>query len=102
VADDDELLRRQAFEADRSARVQLVGGDADLGAEAVLVAVGEARRGVPHHRGRVDLAQEALGARAVAGDDRVGVLRAVLGDVRDRLVEALHHADRHHGASHSV
>src|SRR5262249_37053448 len=76
VAEDDEFLRRQALEADRAAGVQLVSGDADLGAEAVLVAVGEARRGIPHHRAGIDLAQEALGARAVTGDDRVGMLRA--------------------------
>jgi hypothetical protein len=37
----DPLLRGEAFEADRAARVQLVGRDADLGAEAVFEAVGE-------------------------------------------------------------
>ena len=79
---------------DRPARVQLVGRDADLGAEPVLEAVGEARRGVDHHRARVDLAQEAHRARVVLGDDRVGVLRAVLRDVRDRLVERVDDAHR--------
>src|SRR5918996_3094180 len=84
VPQNHEFLRGQAFEPHRPARVQLVGGNADLGAQAVLVAVGEARRGVPYDGARIDLAQEALGAAAVLRDDRVGVLRAVLGDVRDR------------------
>ena len=77
VAEHDALERGEALEPDRAARVQLVGGDADLGAQAVLEAVGEAGRGVHHHRARIDLAQEAPRARDVLGDDRVGVLRAV-------------------------
>jgi len=70
--------------------------------QAVLVAVGEAGRGVPHHRARVDFAQEALGARPVPGDDGVGMLRAVPGDVLDRLVEAFTTRIDTIGASHSV
>src|SRR5512135_171518 len=83
VAQHDPLLRREAFEPHRAARMELVGGDADLGAQAVLEAVGEARGGVHHHRARVHLAQEGLGVRPVLGDDRVGVLRAVARDVLD-------------------
>src|SRR5258707_8750991 len=92
VAEDDVFLRRQTLEPDRTARVQLVGRDADFGAQAVLVAVGEAGGSVDDHRARIHFAQETLGARLVAGDDGVGVLRAVLGDVGDGLVQALHHA----------
>ena len=54
VAADHIFEGCQLFGADRSARVQLVGGDADLGAEAELAAVGELRRGVDHHDGGVD------------------------------------------------
>jgi hypothetical protein len=36
------LLRGQAFQADRTAGVNLIGADADLRAETVLKAVGEA------------------------------------------------------------
>src|SRR5438105_4455219 len=39
----DPLAAGQALEAHRTAGMQLVGGDADLRAEAVFVAVGEAR-----------------------------------------------------------
>src|SRR6478672_6905879 len=77
VAQDDPLLRREPLEAHGTARVQLVGGDADLRAEAVLEAVRETRRGVHHDRARVHLAQETAGARPVLGDDRIGMLRAV-------------------------
>src|SRR5580704_12912104 len=40
---------RELFGADGAAGMQLVGGDADLGPEAELAAVGELRRGVDHH-----------------------------------------------------
>src|SRR6185436_73805 len=90
VAEHHVLERGEAFQSHGTARVQLVGGDADLRAEAVLVAVGEAGRRVDDHRARVDLAQEALRALRVLGDDRVGVLRAVGGDVLYRLLEPVH------------
>ena len=61
--------------------------DADLGAEAELLAVDEAGRGVDHHRGRVDLGGETVGRLDRPGDDRLGVARAVAGDVVDGLVE---------------
>ncbi|KAF1858399.1 hypothetical protein Lal_00014910 [Lupinus albus] len=89
--------RRQAFQPDRSARVQLVVRDADLRTEAVLETVGEARRRVDHHGGRVDFAQEAHRVRVVLGDDGVRVLRRVLVDVLDGRVDAvddLHGEDR--------
>src|SRR5437667_9525882 len=81
AAEDHVLLRGEALEAHRAARVQLVGGNADLCTQTVLESVGEARRGVHHHRARIDLAKEALRARLVLGDDRVGMLRSVLADM---------------------
>ncbi len=42
---------RQLFDADRPARMQPAGGDADLGAEAELAAVGELGRGIMQHDG---------------------------------------------------
>ena len=50
----------QLLDADRAARVEAAGGDADLGAEAELAAVGELGRGVVQHDGGIDLAQEFL------------------------------------------
>ena len=48
---------------------------------------------VDHHAGRIDLAQEAHRVRVVVGQDRVGVVRAVAVDVRDRLVERVDDLD---------
>ena len=59
--------------------MELVGADADLGAQPELEAVGEARAGIDHHAGRIDLAQEALGMHVVARDDGVGVVAASSG-----------------------
>ena len=42
IAEDDPFLAGQSFEADRATGVDLVGGDADFGAESILEAVGKA------------------------------------------------------------
>src|SRR3954470_2539406 len=86
VAQHDPLLRGEAFEPNRPAGVELVGGDADLRPEAVFVAVGEARGGIHHHGAGIDFPQEALRPAPVLRHDGVGVLRAVFGDVRDGFV----------------
>ena len=39
----------------------------------------------------IDLAQEALGVAPMLGDDAVGVVRAILLDVRDGRIEIGHH-----------
>ena len=67
------LVRGQLGQAHRAAGVQLLGGDADLGAEAELAAVGEPGRGVDHHRRRVDPGDEPAGGGCDVGDDRLGV-----------------------------
>src|SRR6266705_3414112 len=43
AAEHDVLLRSETFEAHRAARMQLVGRNADLGAQAVFETVGESR-----------------------------------------------------------
>ena len=50
----------QLLGADRPARVEFAGRDADLRAEAELAAIGELRRGVVQHDRGIDLAEEAL------------------------------------------
>src|SRR5690606_26621113 len=47
-----------------------------------------------HHRTRIHFAQETPGARVILGDDAVGVLRAVLRNVVDGLIDAIDDADR--------
>ena len=54
----------QLLGADRTAGVQAAGGDADLGAEAELAAVGELGRGVVQDDGGIDLVQEFFRRRA--------------------------------------
>ena len=74
----------QRLRAHRAVGVQARGRDADLGAEAELAAVGEARRGVDHHhRSAQCLATKRSAAAASRGDDHLGVVGAVAADVRD-------------------
>src|SRR5689334_12786702 len=65
AAADAVLERRELLGADRTARMQAPGGDADLGAEAELAAVGELRRGVVQHDRGIDFAQELVGRRLI-------------------------------------
>src|SRR5690606_1792623 len=94
VAEHHVLLAGQAFQPYRAAGVQLVGGNADLRAQAVLEAVGETGGGVDHHRGGIHLSEEAPRIREVLGDDRVGVLRTVGVDVPDGRVQRVDDANR--------
>ncbi|MNZ18866.1 hypothetical protein D3C78_358860 [compost metagenome] len=77
--------------------MQLVGGNTDFRAQAVLEAVGEAGRGVEHDRRRIDLGHELAGFTLVFADDRVGVVRAIVVDVLDGLVQAIDHTNRQDG-----
>lgn len=87
AAEDDVLRRRECLQAHRAARVELLGADADLRAEAELEAVGEARRGVDVDGGGVDLIEKAHRVLVVLRDDRFRVPGVVAVDVCDRLVE---------------
>ena len=73
--------------------MEAAGGDADLGAEAELTAVGELGRRVPHHDRAVDAGEELLGCGRIVGDDRVGMAGAVAGDMVDRAVEIVDDAE---------
>ncbi len=80
---------RQLFGADRAAGVEFAGGNPDLGAEAELAAVGELRRCVMQHDRGIDLVEEFFRRARIFGHDRIGVMRAVIVNMRDRLVEAV-------------
>ena len=77
----------QLLGADRAAGVELAGGNADLGAETELAAIGELRRGIVQDDRRIDFFQEALRRRAVLGEDAIGMMRAIGLDMGDRAVE---------------
>src|SRR3954467_7399107 len=53
--------------SNRPAGVEFSGGDADLGAEAELAAVGKLRRCVMQHDRRIDLVEEFLRGRRILG-----------------------------------
>ena len=86
-AGDHVLGRGQLGQAHRSARVQLLRGDADLRAEAELLAVGEPGGGVDEDGRRVHPRGERPRRRQRTGDDRLGVPGAVPGDVLDGRVQ---------------
>src|SRR4051812_43471521 len=67
-AADAVLEAGELLDANRPARVQPAGGDADLGAEAELAAVGELCRSIVQHDRGVDLAQEFVGGGLIVGD----------------------------------
>src|SRR4030095_10217095 len=54
VAENDEFGRRHLFEARGTECVNLARADADLGAQAELAAIIEARRGVDDHGRRIN------------------------------------------------
>src|SRR5215510_7921598 len=81
----------ELLDTDRAAGVKTAGGDADLGAEPELAAVGELGRGVVQHDRGIDLAQEFLRRRTVFRDDRIGMVGAVALDMPDRGVDAVDH-----------
>src|SRR5262249_53327986 len=87
----------QLFDSDRSTGVEPSGGNADLGAETELAAVGKLRRRVVQHDGRIDLAEKPLRRLAVFGDDRIGMMRAIALDMRDRGIDAIDDAGGENG-----
>src|SRR4051794_9359414 len=87
IAGHDVLGRGHLRESERSACMELLGGDADLRTEAELAPVGEARGGVDHPRGRVHGCAEPPSRGLGTRHDRLGVARGVPPDVGERRVE---------------
>src|SRR5215211_3470324 len=85
---------RQLFGANRPAGVEFAGGNPDLRAETEFAAIGELRRCVVQHDRGIDLAEEFLRSTGVLGHDGVGMMRAVIVDMRDRFVETVDHSRR--------
>src|SRR5437588_7171250 len=87
----------QLLGADRAAGVELAGGNPNLSTEAELAAVGELRRGVVQHDRRIDLVEELPRDVGIFGHDRVGVVRTVVMNMRDRLIDAVDNSSRDDG-----
>src|ERR1700724_444632 len=79
----------QLFGADRTARMKFSGGNSDFRAEAEFTAIGELGRSVVQHDRRIDLVEESSRNAGVFSYDRVGVMRTVLLNVRDRPGDAI-------------
>ena len=86
------LIRHESLEADWPPRVDPSRADPDLGPEAITEAVREARTRVHEHAGRVNAAHECTASRGRLCDDAIGVVRAVLVDVRHGGCEGGHRA----------
>src|ERR1700731_1158377 len=74
----------QLLGADRAAGVEFTRRDSDLRAKTEFAAVGELRRRVVQHDRRIDLVEKFAGGARLLGHDRVGVVRAVIVNMRDR------------------
>lgn len=81
------FVGHKAFEADGASGVELARADADLCAEAVAEAVGEAGGAVAVNAGGVDHLHEFRGSGVVPGYDRVRVVGAVAVDVIDGFID---------------
>ena len=92
VAPQNVLVRHESLESDGPARVDPAGADPHLGAEPIAESVRKARARVDEHARRVDAAHERAAGLGRLGDDTVGVVRAVLVDVRDGGREGGHGA----------
>src|SRR5437773_12080782 len=60
--------------ADWAAGMEFPGGDADLGAEAKLAAIGELRRGVVQHERGIDLVEEFFGRLGILAHYCIGMM----------------------------
>jgi hypothetical protein len=76
--------------------MQALGADSYLGAQSELPPVSEAGAGIDVHRCRVDLIHKAHSPAIILGDDSIRMLSAVLIDVIQSFVQAVHHFDRQH------
>ncbi len=74
--------------------MQLGGADPDFSAKAELPAVVETGGRVDGGEGGVGLAQKARGVGVVVGANDFSVVRAVTGDVIQRVIQRIHDADR--------
>ena len=83
------LRARELRQTHRAASVQLLGRDADFGAEPELAPIREARGGIDHDDRRVDLGEKAFGFREVVREDRLGVMRRIRADVLERSIEVV-------------
>ena len=91
---DEVCVAGQLAQAARTAGVQFVGTDANLGPQAEFAAIVEPGAGIHHDRRRIDRQQELPSRPEIAGDDRIGVVRAKCVNVPDRHRQIVDHPNR--------
>src|ERR1043165_464975 len=79
------LVCRQFFQPAGAASMEFVGADANFGPQTEFITVVESRAGVDHDGRAIDALRELAGGPQVLRHDRIGVLRAVMIDVLNRL-----------------
>src|SRR5882724_6589337 len=72
--------------------MKLVSADTDFCTEAKFAAICKSSRCVPVHCGGIDLVEEFLSTRGVAGDNDVAMMRAIFFHVRNRIFDVVHAA----------
>ena len=73
ITNHNVFLRGQAFEADRSTRMELVRTDTYFGTESVFKAIGKTGRSVDHDRTGIDFGEKASGVDQVFRHYRISV-----------------------------
>src|SRR5436190_23381145 len=81
----------QLLSPHRTSGVKFARGDADLGAEPEFATIGELGRCVMQHDCGIDLVEEPARGGFVFGHDRIGVMRTVIVNMRERLIEPIDH-----------
>src|SRR2546430_13480984 len=72
--------------------MKLVSANTNFRAEAKFAAISKSRGRVPVNRGGIDLVEEFLSPRGVAGDDDIAMMRATFFHVRDRVFDVVYGA----------
>src|SRR5207249_9527042 len=72
--------------------MKLVSADTNFRAKAKFAAISKSRRCVPVHRGGIDLVEEFLSPRGIAGDDDIAMMRATFFHVPNRVFDVVHSA----------
>src|SRR2546426_1449229 len=72
--------------------MKLVSADTNFRTEAKFPAISKSRRCVPVNCGGIDLVEEFLSTRGVAGNDDIAMMRATFFHVRNRVFDVVHGA----------
>src|SRR5690606_31727191 len=87
VAEDNVFFTGQAVQSYRSTCVQFIGRNTNFCSQTIFEAVSKTGGSVNHDRAGVHFTQKLAGMSIIFSDDRISVLRAIAGNVLDRLLD---------------